>query len=174
LGTRANTLGALDFAVAATLESTRSSVTTPGPHNPYGTLPTTTVAQTLAAIAAMQAAWAPEIDRYLALDVAAGTQGHAGLVRELHVGRPPLEYGIVRRILLSAPTTRGKVITLRDYSLPSFGSIPAIDMEAAGMALMSDGWIENFAWDNARPSFVAGRGAKLRKLAARDLLALWW
>ena len=174
LGTRANTLGALDFTVATTLEANRSSVTTPGPHNPYGTLPTTTVPQTLAAIAAMQAAWAPDIDRYLALDVAAGTQSHADLVRALHIERSPLEYGIARRILLSAPTTRGKVITLRDYSLPSFGSVPAKDMEAAGSALMSGGWIENFAWDNSRPSFVAGRGAKLRKLAARDALALWW
>jgi hypothetical protein len=174
LVTRANTLCALDFAVAGTLEATRLGVTTPGPHNPFGTMPTTTVAQTLAAIATMQTAWATEIDRYLALDAAAGTQRHSDLVRALHIERSPLEYGLARRILLSAPTTKGKTIGLRDHSLPCFGSVLAVDMKAAGSALMSDGWIENFGWDNSRPSWIAGRGEKLRKLCARDLLALWW
>jgi len=156
---RVNTLRALNHAtwsarraVAPTPKATRDN-------------PESLGHETLPAIAAVQAIWAAELDKYLALDVASDTCRHPELVRELHLGRTPLEFALLSRVMRQQTWRK---------SNPGMRLLPRLapneEFAAAGKTLESAGWLEDYHFDFATTGFRARPGAKMRKLQARDLL----
>lgn len=126
----------------------------------------------LAAISLVQATWGKDINRVLDLDVAAGTARHPGLVRELNVERSPLEFTILRAMLVKGSSVRGAQVPLKGHGRPSLRQVADHEMAAAGAALVADGWLGDFVRHPAGPYFVATRGEKLRKLTSYDVLTI--
>jgi hypothetical protein len=164
VGLRANTLaamGLLTYGVRHTV-------------NPY--LGGSPLSETLRIIADIQAVWAPELDRLLNFDVAAGTQKYPELVRAMHLDHDPLEFAILWCLLRQAHAlrARGHMTNLYNYNPPRFAQATPAQVLAAAAHLSNEGWIEGFKYDPVLGVMAMGRGEKLRKLAARDALALWW
>jgi hypothetical protein len=126
----------------------------------------------LAAIGVIQTTWGHDIDRVLDLDVAAGTARHPGLVRELNVERRPLEFAILRTMLVKGSSVRGAQVPLNGYTRPSLRRVADPELIAAGAALVADGWLGSFVRHATGPYFVATRGEKLRKLTSYDVLTI--
>jgi hypothetical protein len=133
--------------------------------------------QALANIARRQGVWAQDLDAYLALDVAAGGQDQARLVRELNIETTPLEFALLRVILTAGynnyPTHPEQTVFSQHLSPLNFDALPYPQMIAAGARLEASSWLERFSYDKARSSFVANRGSKARKLSSVDPLELW-
>ena len=126
----------------------------------------------LAAISTIQTAWGHDIDRVLDLDVAASTARHPGLMRELNVERRPLEFAILRTMLVKGSSVRGAQVPLNGYTRPSLRRVADPEMIAAGNTLVADGWLGDFVRHGVGPYFVATRGEKLRKLTSYDALTI--
>jgi hypothetical protein len=127
----------------------------------------------LAATAAVQARWAAAIDLYLALDAASGSCSHPDLVRELHVGRPPLEHWVLRALLGDTTTIgRGRAKRLSYWDGFCFADVPLVQMTAALAALGDSGWTESARFDVAGSRFAVARGPLLRRLSRRFLLKM--
>ena len=159
-GLRANTLFLLNGEAAPHVFSWRAWSARPA-------------AQHLQDVADCQAAWRPRLDHYLGLDAAAGSCAHPDLIRELHVGLPPLEH-IVLRFLLSEPWTvkLGSQIHLNTLHGFAFPSVPQTNLRAALDALAQRGWVEGITWQASSGFFLIGRGPLLRKLSRHELLRL--
>jgi hypothetical protein len=134
----------------------------------------TTLANQLADIATTQAAWARRLDHYIALDVAAGSCAHPDLVRELHLGLPPLEHMVTRALLEFRSTIRASVrLGLHNADGFNFGLVPAAQLRAAVEGLVAAGWVANAQWQSSGSGyFIVGRGPLARKLSVHDLLRL--
>ena len=164
LGARAHTLAALDFEAGEAHR--RFRLESMGQAYDY-----THTHRILDALSTLQAFWAARIDRYLALDVDAGTTRHPELVRELNTGLGALPFAVARHLLLEASPVRGKIIALNSYTgKPAFRRVLPIEMAPAAAALEAGGWIENSDYDPNTQILSAARGPKLRQLSAKDTL----
>jgi len=163
-GARAHTLAALDFE--ATDAHFRFRLDSVGVTYDY-----THTHRILDGLSALQSFWAARIDRYLALDVAAGTTRHPELVRELNTGLGALPFALARHLLLEASSVRGKVLALNSYTgKPAFRRVLPAEMIPASVALEAGGWIEATDYDPNTQILSAARGPKLRQLSSKDAL----
>jgi len=168
VGLRANTLATMSLFIHDIRHANPVTIN-PG----FGTSP---LSETLRIIADIQAAWAPKLDSLLALDVAAGTQKYPELVRAMHLDHDPFEFAILWMLLHHTHSlrARGHITNLYSYNPPRFAQATPAQVLAAAARLGNEGWIEGFKYDPALRVMAMCRGEKLRKLAARDALALWW
>jgi hypothetical protein len=130
-------------------------------------------AQQLQDVADCQAAWRPRLDHYLSLDAAAGSCAHPDLIRELHIGLPPLEHMVLRFLLSESWTIKlGSHIHLNSLHGFAFSAVPQIDLRAALGSLARRGWVDRIAGQASSGLFLIGRGPLLRKLSRHELLRL--
>jgi len=172
-GACANTFAALTFAIGPTLSGVSPFF---GLSRIRATARPQLAARQLAAIALVQAALRTDIDRHLALDVAAGTQRHPELVREIYTESSPLACAMLMEMLKSTQKNdRTDRTGFRNKQTLDFEEVPHKEMRAAGAALEAAGWLEGFRFNDPyqKKLFSAVRGAKLRKLLPKDLLNLW-
>ena len=169
VGLRANTLAAMNLITQGVRHNHHATVI--NPHFGSNPLP-----ETLLFIADIQAAWAPQLDSLLSFDVAAGTQKYPELVHAMHLDHSPLEFAILWLLLRYTHSlrARGHITNLYNYNIPRFADATPTQVLVAAARLGNEGWIEGFKYDPALGVMAMGRGEKLRKLAARDALALWW
>jgi hypothetical protein len=159
---------------ARTLALLNAEVEADSPFNPYRAGQASDLVGRYAIMAARQAAWAARLDEYLALDAAAGSCGRPELVRELHLGRSPLEH-LVLRALMDYPCTRlHQTISLYRYQGFSFSWVPRVEMEQALSTLSERGWTERVKYLPGYSEFQAAQGPLLRKISSHDLLTLGW
>ena len=170
IGVRSNTLCLLNFELDPNYADPRHyAIPADWAKLSYATV---TKALTMA-----QQRWGTRLFDYLALDEAGGTQTHAPLVAEIHLGLAPLEHAMARCLLENIAGMRPDKIDFAG-NFP-FEKVPAGQMLRAGASLEAAGWIEDFElspnppWNNSRGlCYRAKRGPKLRRLTASDLLFL--
>ncbi len=158
-GVRANTFAALGFTIAPAIIDI-------GVRNP------TSFNESRNSVAKIQVELARHIDRYLDLDVAAGTQRQPYLVYEMYVERSPLEMLILTHILRIARPLRGHAVPVHFLPRPAYGQVAPTELEAACLGLQSGGWLENVSYDTTTNVFIAARGPKLRRLSRKDVLVI--
>jgi hypothetical protein len=129
--------------------------------------------QQLQNVADCQAAWRLHLDHYLALDAAAGSCAHPDLIRELHIGLPPLEHLVLRFLLSESWTVKlDSRIYLNAFHGFAFPAVPQADLQDALESLAKRGWVEGIVWQTSSGFFLIGRGPLLRKLSRHELLRL--
>ena len=127
----------------------------------------------LVATAKVQTYWAKTIGFYLDLDAGSGSCRCPDLIRELHVGIPPLAHWVLRA-LLSDPSTSGAGIEKKLLYQDGFRftDVSAKELDLALAILESVGWIESSHLYPASGRYLVRRGDLLRKIPSRSLLDL--